>query len=414
MLLKDRLRALSFTSLAHFANDGTSLLYPILITFYLDLPGIKLAYLGSIVIVYNLISGALSTPIGRYADRTGRYGVLLSVGITLLGITSIILAMPFLYPADILPFLLLGAVFMGAGQAFYHPLGATILRNSYGNNAPKAMGVNGSFGSLGRAIMPTTVGFIMLLIGEVPGLLIYSAYSFISAFILYLGLREVRVRKSEPGVTPAKKARKAPVKLRGSVFMPFLYLLTVTVFVRSLFLVGTSTFIPAYLATEYNSKAIALTILLISYLLPVFGQPFFGILTTKKGGKFTVIITNVLSVAFFGFFLISGTNVIFTILSFGFFAFCAYSGFPVLLGYVGQVVPREALGRSNSIVWGVGQTIGGAVGAAVVSVFTLLVPVGTAIHYMFIFAIIALAFLPFLPSKKKVDDGNTNTSPSQA
>ncbi len=412
MLLRDRLRALSFTSLAHFANDGTALLYPILITFYESLPGVNYAYLGSIAIVYNLISGTLSTPIGRYADRTGKYGSLLSVGIALLGIASIIMAMPFLYRTNILPFLLLGAVFMGAGQSFYHPLGATVLRNSYGADAPKAMGINGSFGSLGRAVMPTTVGFIMLFFGEFTGLMLYSAYSFIMALILYLGLGEVRVRKQESMAPEPAKAKIKPVKLLGSSFMPFLYILTISVFIRSLFLSGTSTFIPAFLSSEYDSKAIALTILLISYLMPVIGQPFFGVLTTRRGGKFTVVVTNILSVAFFGFFLISGVNIIFTILSFGFFTFFAYSGFPVLLGYVGQVVPKDALGRSNSIVWGVGQTIGGALGAAVVSVFTIFVSLNTAIDYMFIFSIVALAFLPFLPSKKLVDDRNAGVTPS--
>ena len=412
MLLRDRLKALSFTSLAHFANDGTALLYPILITFYESLPGVNYAYLGSIAIVYNLISGTLSTPIGRYADRTGRYGGLLSVGIALLGIASMIMALPFLFPTNILPFLLVGAVFMGAGQAFYHPLGATVLRNSYGIDAPKAMGINGSFGSLGRAVMPTTVGFIMLFFGEFNGLMVYSAYSFIMALILYLGLSEVRVRKQVSRAPAPAKAKTTPVKLLGSSFMPFLYILTLTVFIRSLFLYGTTTFIPAFLSSEYDSKAIALTILLLSYLMPVVGQPFFGILTTRKGGKFTVVVTNILSVAFFGFFLISGVNLIFTILSFGFFTFFAYSGFPVLLGYVGQVVPKDALGRSNSIVWGVGQTIGGALGVAVVSAFTIFVSLNTAMDYLFIFSIVALAFLPFLPSKKLVDSGNGDASPS--
>ena len=412
MLLEDRLKALSFTSLAHFANDGTSLLYPILITFYDKIPGVQIAYLGSMVIIYNLISGSLSTPVGRYADRTGRYGVLLSLGIALLGIASVVLAIPFLFPASILPILIIGSVFMGAGQAFYHPLGATILRNSYGADAPKAMGINGSFGSLGRAVMPTTVGFLMVFIGDFTGLLAYAGYSFISAVVLYLGLREVRVSKSEKAKKVKAKSPKSSFSMRGQKFMPFLYLLTVTVFIRSLFMLGTSTFIPAYLDNEFNSKTIEISILLITYMMPVFGQPLFGSLTTMRGGKFTIVTTNVLSVIFFGMFLISGVNIAFIIVTFGLFAFFAYSGFPVLLGYVGQVVPKEALGRSNSIVWGIGQTIGGAVGAAIVSGLSLFVSVSGTIHYIFIFAIVALVFLPFLPSKKKVDDGNASLSTS--
>lgn len=410
--MEDRLKALSFTSLAHFANDGTALLYPILITFYDQIPGVHISYLTSMVIIYLLISGSLSTPIGRYADRTGRYGVLLSLGIGLLGIASIILALPFLYSGFILPFLVIGSVFMGAGQAFYHPLGATILRNTYGTGAPRAMGINGSFGSLGRAIMPTTVGFLMVFIGDFPGLLAYAAYSFASATALYLGLREVRVRKSERSKAVKIDKAKPKTTLRGQKFMPFLYLLTVTVFIRSLFMLGTSTVIPAYLDFQFNSKTIEISILLVTYMMPVIGQPLFGSLTTRKGGKYTIVVTNILSVIFFGLFLISGKDIIFIILTFGLFAFFAYSGFPVLLGYVGQVVPREALGQSNSIVWGIGQTIGGALGAGVISILTLIMPVSTAIRYIFIFAIIALFFLPFLPSKKKVESGEPSAVPS--
>lgn len=409
--MEEKFRALAFTSLGHFANDGTALLYPILITFYIQLPGAQLPYLGVMVVIYNLISGFLSTPIGRYADQTGRYGPLISLGIALLGFSAIVFSLPFVYPSLLLPFVVAGAALLGSGQAFYHPLGAAILRNSFGRgSSPKAMGLNGSFGSLGRAVMPTAVGFMMVFIGDVTGLLVYAAYSFIGSLVLFIGFRGIHIQVPEKVPKARTKEEKAKLKADAKAFMPFVYLLTFAVFVRALFLTGTSTFIPTYLDAEYHSKTLTLTIILIGYLLPVFGQPYFGALTSRRGGKYTVVTTFILSTIFFGLFLFAGITIAVTIAVFALFALTAYSGFPVLLGFVSQVVPSSKAGVSNALVWGIGQTVGGAVGAGIVSVFTTFLPVSEAIKFMFIFAVIALVFLPFLPSRSKVEAGNVATA----
>ena len=403
--MENRLKSLAFTSLGHFANDGTALMYPILITFYVQLPNVQIPYLGGMAVVFNLISGLLSTPIGRYADNTGRYGVLISLGIAILGVAALIFSLPFAFPQYTLPLVLVGALVLGSGQAFYHPLGAAILRNSFERgDSPKAMGINGSFGSLGRAIMPTTVGFMMTFIGDITGLVIYAIYSFISAIVLYLGLRTIQVKVTRKPASSRSKEEKAKEKNAGKSYMPFVYLLTFAVFVRALFLTGTGTFIPTYLDLQFGSKTLTLTIILIAYLLPVLGQPLFGSLTSKRGGKFTVVFTFIFSTIFFFGFLFAGSSVIATIALFTLFAGTAYSGFPVLLGFVSQVVPSEKLGMSNALVWGVGQTVGGAVGAGIVSLFTIFVPVPEAIRLMFIFALVALVFLPFLPSRTKVEN----------
>lgn len=403
--MESRLRTLAFTSLGHFANDGTALLYPILIIFYLKLPGVQIPYLGAMAVVFNLISGVLSTPIGRYADNTGKYGILISLGISLLGVAALILSLPFIYPQYTFPILLAGAFVLGSGQSFYHPLGAAIIRNTFDRGgAPRAMGFNGSFGSLGRAIMPTTVGFMMTFLGEVTGLAVYAMYSFASAVILYFGLRTVKIAvkpRSREKPTPEEKAK---LKASGKGYMSFVYVLTAAVFIRALFLTGTSTFIPVYLDQQFGSRTLALTIILIAYILPVFGQPTFGALTSKRGGKFTVTITFIFSTIFFAGFLLSSNSAILTIIFYAMFAGSAYSGFPVLLGFVGQVVPKERIGTSNALVWGLGQTVGGACGAGIVSFFTTFMSVPEAIHLMFLFALVALIFIPLLPSRKKVED----------
>ncbi len=397
-----KLQAFAFTSLAHYANDGNSLLYPILITFYIRLPGANISLLAAIAAIFNLVSGFASTPVGRYADKTGKYGPMLSYGIALSGLSTVFFTLPFVFHSYMSLYLILGAVTLGLGQSFYHPLGATVLRNTFNaSESPKVMGVNGSFGSLGRAVMPTSVGFMMAFIGEAMGLTIYSAYSFASALLIFLGLRNIKISgKTGNGVaSKAEKTNASPFRLS---FMTFVYILTSAVFLRALFMTGTATFIPTYLEQEYGSRTLSFTIVLIAYLLPVIGQPVFGALTSRKGGKFSVAITFLLSSIAFGGFLLSGANIALTITLLGLYTFAAYSQFPVLLGYVGQVVPRDHSGTSNAVVWGVGQTIGGAVGAGMVSLLTLFLPLSDSMIFIYVLGLFALFFLPFMPSREKV------------
>lgn len=399
--MQGKLRALAFTSLGHFTNDGTSLLYPTLITYYVDLPGIKIPYLGAMAIIFNIISGIFSTPVGNFADRRGNHGTLIGIGILILGLSAVILALPFAVKNMTLPLILTGASVLGIGQAFYHPLGAAVLRSSFEPaSAPGAMGLNGSFGSMGRAIMPLVIVLLMSTLGDFRGLLVYTLYSFVSGVVIMLGLHGIDLR-SEKGHTGS--VQKITRKTEMKAFMPFLYILTAAVFVRSLFLTGTITFIPTLFDDTFKSKTLMVTIITLAYIFPVLGQPFFGRVTGTHGGRFTVIVTFLLSTLFFGLFLIFYHSFILTVIFYGAYAFAAYSGFPVFLGYVGQVVPKEYSGISNGLVWGIGQTVGGGVGAAVITIFTLFVNVPTAILYMFPFAIASLLFLPFLPKKTKPD-----------
>ena len=61
-------RALLFTSLTHFANDGNFLLFSILIVFFAKLPGVSIAFLGMNAILYNVLYGVISLPVGKFAD----------------------------------------------------------------------------------------------------------------------------------------------------------------------------------------------------------------------------------------------------------------------------------------------------------------------------------------------------------
>ena len=395
------IRSLIFTSMGHFSNDGNFLLFPVLITYYSLIPGISLILLGAVAIIYNALSGLLSTPIGRFADRTDRDALLLAMGIGINGLSVGAFAIPFLDHALTLPAIIVGSVLLGLGQAFYHPIGATIITESFEKkSATRMLGINGSFGSLGRAVFPTIIVAVMLLVGDADGLFLIMLYLLIFALIIYAGLRNFRRSGNKP--KKEKSGSSAESKSIVKKYSRFLYILTMVVFIRAMFLTGTITFIPTFLTNVYHSRTIAVAIVTISFVTAIFGQPYFGSLTARYGGRKIVTFTTVVSGIAFASFIYFATNIILSGISFAVFAFVTYSGFPVLLGYVGQVVPREISTTSNALVWGLGNTLGGAVGIAVIDGFKVFVSLGDSLTLMLIFALAAIIMLPLIPRNDRL------------
>ena len=395
------IRSLIFTSMGHFSNDGNFLLFPVLITYYSLIPGISLILLGAVAIIYNALSGLLSTPIGRFADRTDRDAFLLALGIGINGISVGAFAIPFLDHTLTVPAIVIGSVLLGFGQSFYHPLGATIISESFEKKtATKMLGINGSFGSLGRAVFPTIIVAIMILVGDAMGLFVIMLYLLIFALVIYGGLRNFRRNPDKP----KREKSGSNIESRSIVkkYSKFLYILTMVVFIRAMFLTGTITFVPTFLTSVYHSRTVAVAIVTVSFVTAVFGQPYFGSLTSRFGGRKIVTFTTIISGIAFASFIFFATNIILSGISFAVFAFVTYSGFPVLLGYVGQVVPREISTTSNALVWGFGNTLGGAVGIAVIDGFKVFVSLGDSMTLMLIFALAAILMLPLIPKNNRL------------
>ncbi|SMD31499.1 MFS transporter [Picrophilus oshimae] len=397
-------RSLVFTSLAHFTNDGNFLLFPTLITYYKFIPGVSITFLGIMAIVYNLLSGLLGTPIGRLADKINRDSFLIFIGIASEGISVLIFALAFLYMNYASYIIFLGSVLLGFGQAFYHPIGASILSFTYGKEkAPGAMGINGSFGSLGRAALPSIIVYSMAFLNNFNGLLLIFAYTMASAFIILSGLSFFNRSKYSEAETYNDKFNDNKIKSAPSIklYYRFLLVLVALVFIRSMFLTGTVTFVPDYLDDIFKSKTLMGDILTLSFLSAVFGQPYFGSMVKKYGGKFTILITSLISTVFFALFLIYD-NIIYITLVYLVYVFAAFSGFPVLLGYVGQVIPREFSTQSNALVWSFGNIVGGSAGIALITGFNALkYPLHFSLSIMLIFAVVSLVMVPLLPSKNK-------------
>ncbi|PYB68087.1 MFS transporter [Thermoplasma sp. Kam2015] len=403
-----KIRSLVFTSLGHFTNDFNILLFSILITYYHSDFGISLAVLGAVAIIYSIISGLLSTPIGRYADKTRRYRFLLLSGFLILGISVYLFALSFVSASLALPVMIVASILFGFGQAFYHPLGSSVLNLTYGNSSASALGINGAFGSIGRSALPVILVPLIILVGEKYALIVLGSYMIIAGVIIYSGLSFIREHEIPASSRSASSSRNRDTLSRYS---SVLAIIVAMVFIRSMFLTGTTTYISQFVLDRVRSETMMSIILTISFLTAVAGQPYFGRLTQKHGGKFTIGLTTGLSTLFFIFFMFAGTDPVLNTITYALYVFTAFSGFPVLMGYVNQIVPREISTTAGGMVWGIGNTVGGGIGIAIISILlyvhTTLID---AMWIMTIFGAVSLILFPLIPNKRSAARMKASTS----
>lgn len=349
----NRVRALIFTSIAHFLNDSFLVTVSILIDYYIsmDVPAV---FLGVMAALVNLLSGLASPVVSSYADRKGLHNALMLVGFTLIGASSLAFAASFVTTGLLrLVDIGLGSTLLGLGLSFYHPLGGAILQRAYEGNPGPALGINGSLGSVGRALFPLVMVVTIRALGGGLALSIIGVYVFIVASVIYVGLRPIRM--------PATNESRSQSAARLSAYYYALVPLTVVIFIRAMFMSGVMTYVPTYVDGLVHSKVLMGIIVTSSYATAIVGQPFFGWLLGRIGGRIVIVITTLAStVTYIAFLLVSEAYAVAALLAI--YSFFAMSGFPVLLGYVSEVVGPEARAQANSLVWGIGNTVGGAVG----------------------------------------------------
>ncbi|MCW6161482.1 MAG: MFS transporter [Candidatus Micrarchaeales archaeon] len=396
-ILDKRLRSLVFTAFGHFSNDSMFLVYPLLITYYALVPGVSIVLLGYLAVVYELIYGLLSFPIGRIADRMHDEGALIALGIFLLGLAMAAFAASFAFRAYMIGLILVGVLLLGSGTAFYHPMGASVLRKFYKSRAPTVMGVNGSFGSLGRSVMPIIIVLLVGYLGEAGALSIVAAELFISSLIIYVGLGFVNRKAAAVKEYVAKKAAatKHNIKRSNGYLMSLLPLLSI-IFVKAMFMASTTTFVPEYLLTGLHSELEVGGLLTFSFVFAIAGQLVFGYFTTRFGGRKVIAATTTLSSIAFFFFLYGGDNVLIIGAAYAIFVFVTFNGFSVTLGYVGQAVPEEYINRANSFIWGFGQILGSAAGVLLFTLLLNFIKIDLAMWIMLAVAVAAVVMLPLL------------------
>ncbi len=364
-----RLRALAFTSLAHAVNDGMSIYVSFAAAFLAQYRGAPPLETATMLFLFNLASAALSVFAGRWADRTGRPGTLISLGMALVsaGLLAFYLALVLTDGYVLVGGVMAAALITGFGTAFYHPLGGTILQASFDSTERgRALGANGSIGSLGRALYPTLFFLVPVAVTIYDPFAVFAVIGFVVAGVLWLGLRAWRSpsRPSAPAEAPANGGRGSvrEAATKGAV------LLTAVVFVRSIATQGIVGFLPIYIGIL---RGAGLTSVLggtvtTMYVPAIFGQPVFGWLVDHYDRRLVLASSSLLSgLSIVAYVLSSGWASLVFLAAFGLFTF---SGFPLFLSLAADYVPREAASMGNALVWGWGASGGSVVGPLVVGV----------------------------------------------
>lgn len=396
--MKREISAITFTSVAHFANDGNLLIFPVLINYYTALH-VNFIILGFGAMIYNLISGLVSPFIGRIADRLDRDGLLIFLGLAIQGAALSLFAFAFLHIQQVNVIVLSGTALFGLGQSVYHPIGGSVLSSAFkGKSSGTLLGVNSSIGSIGRSVVPLILAALLPLFGITSSLYIIALYEVAASILVLGGLSAFRRNSTPHGKSEKKKAAAGATKT-----MPMIYLLMIVIFVRSIFSTGLYTFMPYYFNSVLKNSNLVTEVISLAFLAPVVGQILFGYLTSAWGGKAVVTLTSVFAVISTVLLMLT-TNFYLMVIFLTLFAFFVFSIFPILIEYVKQLTPESVSASSNSLVWGLGSTIGGAVGIGLFSLLyrVLDVSLSDSMWFLILIGVVSIVIIPILPRRVSV------------
>ncbi len=400
----DASKSLVGSSAAHFVNDGAlaffPLLYPILASNYF-LSTVSISVLASLL---YLVSIVVSPMIGRKLDQTRRRGELLSLGVFLLsfGILGYSLTPSLFNGIELLTILIPVTVVAGFGSALYHPIASTILRDTWGNRRHgRAMGINGAFGSFGRAVFPLITTFLLATAG-VPSLLELGVASIlVSAFVLV-----VFGRISLDASVPASSKSAGNPRFSTLGILKIVRTLMIVSFSKGIVAQGLVAFIP-YFLINVDHFSLAYSGLIFSLVLGagIIFQPLLGYLADRYGRVLILQVSNVGCVVFVALFLLTKDPALVGIFLFGFGAL-GLTGFPLLLGLSAFISPKETTTEANSLVWGVAYT--GGIAASPIIIATLAEPslLGSFQSSFFVavaFGLVSVALTPLVRRPKIVE-----------
>jgi FSR family fosmidomycin resistance protein-like MFS transporter len=180
--------------------------------------------------------------------------------------------------------------------------------------------------------------------------------------------------------------------------------LTVLSFLRGFFMFGISSFALSYFQHVAGVQSTLERGAIFSMILgmAIFGQPMLGHIADKFGRRLILGISIIASSTGI-FFALSVTNLYLQVFGFAVFGLFGLTGFPLILPLASAAVPKDATALSNSIVWGVGNVGGGALGPIVIGLLAgpaLFNSLRDPFLIAALMSLVSLALLPLVPKAK--------------
>lgn len=356
-----RLRVLTYTSLGHFVNDGTTLFVPVVAALLTTRRAVDPLDLAFLFLLYYASSSLLSIWVGRRADLTGRPALLMVGGMFLLaaGLIGFYAALALLSGPWTLGLSLASGFVTGFGTAFYHPLGGTLLQERFsGPDRGKALGINGAVGSTGRALYPVLFFLIGLVVASDASLAVFALFALATGVVIFLASRE----PARPAGGPALAGRPSVRR----VITHGVALLAGVAFLRSVASQGVVAWLPTYLSLHpagFGAPNLGLEVATI-YVAGILGQPVFGVLVGHWDRRGLLGLSSAgTALSTLGFLLSGGWEATACLLLIGFFTF---SAFPLLMSLTPDYLPSGSSTLANSVVFGLATGGGSALGPTLV------------------------------------------------
>ncbi|MDD1770235.1 MAG: MFS transporter [Methanomassiliicoccales archaeon] len=358
---KDGGRTLVLASIGHFVNDGSTFFVPVIAALLALQPGVQATDVGGMLVVFYASSVVASVYLGRMADRTGRPGPMIGIGLALLsfGLIGFALSLALATGSALVLFSAVSALVAGIGSAFFHPLSATILRSSHPDGSRgKVLGIAGAVGSVGRMLYPALFTVFAVALTQEGSIALFGLIGLILSSVVWLGLRRTRLPP-----TPKDSSSKGKLN-RG------LAALSVVALVRGMAEVGIVAWVPTFIGVTKGAgvtdTGIAVTIM---YSAGIIGQPLFGILSDRFQERLILSITSFGAAIFIlAFVYATGLWVLAFLFAFGLFSLNSYV---LMLSAAGDYAKVGSGSTENALVWGIGTTVGAALGPSLVGLIIL-------------------------------------------
>src|ERR1700755_1491643 len=173
------IRTLTLISVAHWVSHFHLLVLPMLFPFLKQQLGVGYIELGFALTVFAVVSGLTQTPLGYIVDHIGARAILL-LGLTIGGLSLILLGLHLSYP-----FLIVSAVLLGIANSVYHPADYAILAEHMNSaRMGRAFSIHTFAGYFGGAVAPAIVAALIAVSGGVGALIASGAIGVLVALLL--------------------------------------------------------------------------------------------------------------------------------------------------------------------------------------------------------------------------------------
>ena len=289
------------TSLGHFTNDGTVFLIPIIIDLIATIYGTSALLITVSLTLFYFSTAVAANIAGPTIDRHGAPAKGMLIGIFVL--SSGLLLFSVAFDNFMIPVVLIAAsVITGAGASFYHPAGSAILQSYYkGDRLGRYLGINGSFGSLGRALYPTLIVLVALAFSShMISVIFFGTVGIVFSLLIYQGIRDFgvgEVNRKAAG-SPEKNDNPGNVESAGkSAMTGSILFLTVISLIRNLAFTGIMAWIPEFISfvRGVGSGPELETTMTIMFVGGIIGQLVFGKLVETYDKRLILTVSTISS-----------------------------------------------------------------------------------------------------------------------